>query len=99
MAKFEVREVLWLVGRRELVLAGTVAEGKIAAGMQALVWLDSQAFWALPIKSVEFIDRVSVGESLVGLVIDGLTEEDAAVCSELCPPGDAIEVSEAASAL
>lgn len=98
MAKFEVREVLWLAGRRELVIAGTAVDGTIAAGMRALIWLDSQAFWALPIKSVEAIDRISVGESLVGLVVVGLTEEDAAVCSELCLPGDAIEVSEAARA-
>ena len=99
MAKFGVREILWLAGRRELVLMGTVTEGTIAAGMQALIWLDSQAFWALTIKSVEAIDRVSVGESLVGLVVHGLTEEDAAACSELCLPGDAIEISEAASAV
>lgn len=99
MARFDVREVLWLACRRELVLAGTVAEGTIVAGMQALIWLDSQAFWALPIWSVEAIDRVSVGESMVGLVVHGLTDEDAAVCAELCLPGDAIEVSEPANAV
>lgn len=99
MAKFGVREVLWLASRRELVLAGTIVEGTISAGMYARIWLDSQAFWSLPIKSVEAIDRVSAGGSLVGLVVHGLTEEDATVFSELCLPGDAIEVSETEGAV
>lgn len=99
MAKFGVREVLWLADRRELVLAGAVTDGSVVAGMQALIWLDSQAFWALPIRSVEAIDRLSVGETLMGLVVHGLNQEDAAACSELCLPGDVIEVSEAARAV
>lgn len=98
MAKFSVREVLWLQSRRELVLVGTIAEGMVSAGMQALVWLDGKAYWALPVTSVEFIDRLAVGESFVGLVCAGQTEDDARNCSELCLPGDVIEVAEAESA-
>jgi hypothetical protein len=94
MAKFGVREVLWLKSRGELVLAGNITEGAVSAGMQALVWLDSKAYWALPVTSVEFIDQPSVGESLVGLVCGGQNEEDAKVCAELCLPGDAIDVTE-----
>lgn len=98
MAKFDVREVFWLASRSELVFAGNIIEGTISAGMQALVWLDSKAYWALPIHSVEFIDRISVGESLVVLVCAGQSEEDAKICSELCLPGDVIEVTEAEGA-
>lgn len=95
MAKFVVREVLWLRSRGEFVLAGNIDEGTVAAGMRALVWLDSKAYWALAITSVEFIDRLAVGEQLVGLVCSGMSEEDAKVCAELCLPGDVIEVAEA----
>lgn len=94
MAKFVVREVLWLRSRGELVLAGNIDEGAVVAGMQALVWLDSKAYWALAVTSVEFIDRLAVGESLVGLFCGGMSEEDAKVCAELCIPGDVIEVAE-----
>lgn len=94
MAKFVVREVLWLQTRGELVLTGNIEEGSVVAGMQALVWLDSKAYWALAVTSVEFIDRLAVGESLVGLVCGGVGAEDAKVCAELCTPGDVIEVTE-----
>lgn len=99
MAKFTVREVLWLQGRNELLLAGSISEGTVLAGMQALVWLDSKAFWAIPVTSVEFIDRPSVGETLVGLVCAGQTADDAKVCAELCLPGDVIEVADAENAV
>lgn len=95
MAKFGVREVLWLRGRGELVLVGDVTEGTVSTGMHALVWLDSGAYWVLSVTSVEFIDRLAVGESLVGLVCGGYNEEDARACAELCPPGEVIEVKEA----
>lgn len=90
---------MWLASRRDLVLMGTVSEGEIAAGMQALVWLDGQAFWAFPVCAVESTCRASVGECLVGLVVHGPSEEDAMLCSELCLPGDSIEVSEAEHAV
>jgi hypothetical protein len=99
MAKFEVREVFRLPQRGELVIAGKVTEGSVSAGMSALVWLDGGAFWDLPLRSVEYIDRVAVGESLVGLVCAELTEGDAEVCSELCPAGSVIEIQEAAGAV
>ena len=92
MAKFEVREVFRLIQRCELVIAGKVLEGSVNAGMSALVWLDGGAFWDLPVRSVEFVDRIAVGESVVCLVCAELTEGDAEVCSELCPAGSVIEV-------
>ncbi len=98
MAKFGVREVIWLHSREELVLAGNITEGEVSPGMQALIWLDSKAYWAMPVASVEFIDRLAVGESLIGLVCSGQSEEDARICAELCLPGDVIEVTEADSA-
>lgn len=94
MAKFEVREVFRLPQRGELVIAGKVMEGSVSAGMSALIWLDGGAFWDLPVRSIEYIDRLAVGESLVGLVCADLSKEDAEVCSELCPAGSVIEVQE-----
>ncbi len=99
MAKFEVREVFRLPQRGELVIAGKIAEGTVQAGMSALVWLDGGLFWDLPVRSIEYLDRVSVGESLVALVCGEHNEEDAEICSELCPIGSIIEVKEASSAV
>ena len=74
------------------MLAGRIVEGEITMGMSALVWLDSQAFWDLPVRAIEYIDRVSVGESLVGLICAEQDEGDALICSELCPTGTIIEL-------
>ena len=92
MARFEVREVFRLPSRGEFVLAGRIAEGEIKAGMSALVCLDGKLFWELPVKSIEYIDRVSVGESLIGLVCTEQDAREADTCSDLCPPGTIIEV-------
>lgn len=99
MAKFEVREVFRLPQRGELVIAGNIAEGTVRVGMSALVWLDGGLFWDLPVRSIEYLDRVSVGETLVALVCKEHTEDDADFCSELCPMGSIIEVKEASSAV
>lgn len=99
MAKFEVHEVFRLPPHGELVIAGKIAEGSVRAGMWALVWLDGGLFWELPVRSIEYLDRVSVGESLVALVCREHDEEDAEICSELCPIGSIIEVKEISSAV
>lgn len=99
MAKFEVREVFRLPQRGELAIAGKIVEGTLQVGMSAFVWLDGELFWDLPVRSIEYLDRVSVGESLVALVCKEHTEDDAEFCSELCPIGSIIDVKEASSAV
>ena len=78
MAKLVVHEVFRLPSRGQFVIAGRVLEGSIDPGMRALVWLDGQAFWSIPIRAVEFIDRIAIRESLVGLVCDETADGDAA---------------------
>ncbi|WMW79707.1 hypothetical protein RF679_13735 [Undibacterium cyanobacteriorum] len=99
MAKFEVREVFRLPQRGELVIAGKITEGTVQVGMSAYVWLDGGLYWDLPVRSIEFLDRVSVGESLISLVCRENTEYDAELCSELCPIGSIIDVTDASSAV
>jgi len=94
MSKLEVREVFRLPQRKQFVIAGVVAEGVMREGMNALVWLDGGAYWSIPVLSVEFIDRLLVTESLIGLVCAEQDTSDAATCQELCPFGTVIEVRE-----
>jgi len=94
MSKLEVREVFRLSQRKQFVIAGVVVEGVMRQGMNALIWLDGEAYWAIPVLSVEFIDRLLVTESLVGLVCAEQDASDAATCQELCPLGTVIEIRE-----
>ena len=93
MAKLEMHEVFRLPSRGQFVIAGRLLEGSIDPGMRALVWLDGQAFWSIPIRAVEFIDRIAIRESLVGLVCDETADEDAETCHALSPVGTVIEIS------
>jgi hypothetical protein len=95
MAKFEVREVFRLTSRGEFVIAGTVAEGEVRAGMCVSIWIDSKLFWDIPIKSIEFIDRIALKESLVALVCEEQSIEEALLCSDFCPLGTVIDVKDA----
>jgi hypothetical protein len=96
MARFEVKEVFPLSTRRKLVMAGTVLEGDVCKGMSAQIWLDGEAFWVLPIDSVEVIDRPA-SETLTGLVCAEQDGEAVALCKDLCPPGTVISVAEASA--
>jgi hypothetical protein len=95
MAKFQIIEVFRLPKRRQFVIAGKVMFGEIRAGMNALVLLDSRLHWSIPITAIEFIDRIASKESLVGLVCQETTAEDAALCQDLCEIGTEIEVTDA----
>jgi hypothetical protein len=99
MAKFEVHEVFRLPRRGEIVIAGKITEGVVQAAMSALVWLDGQLFWNLPVQSIEYLDRVSAGESLVALICKENAKEDAELCSALCPTGSIIDVKKAEGAV
>jgi hypothetical protein len=80
-----------------MVIAGVIIEGNVVAGMKALVWLDGQAFWSLPIESVEYIDRPALKESLIGLVCTESDPGDAEACQTLCPLGTLIDIAEQGS--
>jgi hypothetical protein len=95
MAKFQVIEVFRLPARAQFVIAGKVTAGEVRVGMNALVLLDSQLYWRIPIVAVEFIDRIANRESLIGLVCAEMTTEDADLCHGLCELGTEIEVADA----
>lgn len=95
MAKLEVREVFRLTSRGEYVIAGMVTEGEVRKGMCASIWIDSKLFWEITIKRVEFIDRIALKESLVALVCEEQSVEEALLCSDFCPIGTVIEIKDA----
>jgi hypothetical protein len=66
MAKFEVHEVFRLPARQEIVIAGKVVEGRVAAGMEVRFELQPGLSCSASVKSVEFMDRVAAQETLVG---------------------------------
>jgi hypothetical protein len=93
MAKVEVRFAFRLATRKQFVIACVMVEGTVSAGMRALIWVDGEAYWAIPILSVEFIDRIASKESFVGLVCAEQREDDAEIVQELCSSGTVIEVA------
>jgi len=93
MAKFEVHEIFRLPARREIVIAGSVLEGQVSAGMSVQFELQPKLTCSAIIKGVEFIDRVAAHESLVGLVLVEQDEKEALVYSDLCPIGTIVDVS------
>jgi hypothetical protein len=96
MAKFEVHEVFRLPARQEVVIAGKVVEGKVAAGMEVRFELQPGLSCSASVKSVEFIDRVAARESFVALVLSELDEKESVVYSDLCPVGTIVEVAASA---
>jgi hypothetical protein len=98
MASFEVREVLRLSTRPEVVFAGRIIDGVIRPGMEIQLELQKGLFCSCIVSGVEYIDRVSVGESLVGLRCAEQAPEEAAVYSDICPPGTVVQVLEPADA-
>jgi len=94
MASFEVHEVFRLPSRNEFVIAGAITEGKIIPGMVVSVLIDSKLYWHIPVKSIEYIDRVTLNESLVCLVCTETDINETLLCSDLCPLGTVVEVKE-----
>jgi hypothetical protein len=92
MARFEVRTVFRLSLGPSIVFAGRILEGTVKSGM----WVRLEGRSGSPVtcwvKSVEFIDRPSVGESLVGLVCAESNPDDVDLYTDLCPPGTVVDV-------
>jgi hypothetical protein len=97
MSKFKVDEVLRLPSRGEVVFAGSVIEGRVAPGMRVRLELQEGLYTTIQIKSVEFIDRIALKQSLLGLLCAERSEKDADVYADLCPSGTVIEVEADAS--
>ncbi len=92
MASFEICEVIRLPSRNEFVITGTIADGEISPGMVVSIWIDSKLYWNIPVKSIEYIDRLALNETLVGLVCSESNPNEALLCSDLCPLGTIVEV-------
>ena len=94
MSKFEVHDVFRLPSRKQFVVAGKIVDGRAAAGMTVLVRLDPETLWSIPVVSVQFVDRLTGKDSLVGLLCDEQRAGDAEICREHCPMGTVIELCE-----
>jgi hypothetical protein len=90
--------VFRLSARRKVVVAGVILDGVVRSGQIINFKLQDGLSCSTRIESVEYIDRVSTGESLVGLLCDEHDPQEAAVYAELCPAGTVVEVSDAAAA-
>lgn len=78
-AQFEVREILRLSSGPSIVFAGRVLDGTVRPGMDIAIELQPQLTCTCKIKSIEYIDRVSVEGPLVGLVCPELDSTEATV--------------------
>ena len=61
--------------------------------MEILVELQPRLTCSCRISVVEYIDRPSAGESLVGLVCPETEPDQAGFYSELCPPGTLVTIN------
>jgi hypothetical protein len=64
----------------------------VSPGMTIQLEQQTRLFITCTIKSVEHIDRVSVGESVIGLVCAESDLEEASLYLDLCPPRTVIHV-------
>ena len=98
MARFEVREVFRLTSRTQIVLAGVVLGGSVRAGDIASFELQPGLFLSAKVTGVEYLDRVSIGQSLVCLVLPERDSTEADLYADICPPGTVIDVAVPATA-
>ena len=91
MATLKVREVFPLPSRRKFVVAGDILGGALKAGMFAQLCAAQ-----VLVKSIEYVDRVSAGEPMVGLVFSETDTVNAVTSSKSCPAGSVLEVNDAA---
>ena len=96
MVRFKVRELFRLPSRLEFVVTGVVLEGWAQAGHVIHFEVQDRLFVTAAVSSVEFLDRISVGESLTCLVCKESDPHDTAFYSDLCPPGTIVELTEVA---
>jgi len=92
-AQFEVREIFRLSHGPSVVFAGRIIDGTVRAGMEISLELQPRLTCSCTIRSVEYIDRVSVGETLVGLLCAEIDPGQAELYSDLCPPGTVVQVN------
>jgi hypothetical protein len=92
-AQFEVREIFRLSQGPSIVFAGRIVDGAVRAGMEIALELQPRLSCSCTILSVEYIDRVSVGETLVGLLCAETDPGEAELYSDLCPPGTVVQVN------
>lgn len=81
-----------LLNQPSIIFAGRVIQGAVRPGMAVQLELQPGLFCSCQIRSVEFIDRISVGESVMGLVCSETDKNEAELYSDLCPPGTIVEI-------
>jgi hypothetical protein len=76
-----------------IIFAGRILEGSIRPGMEVIFELQPALNCSARITAVEYIDRISVGESLICLVCSETDPKEAELYSDLCPPGTIVQVN------
>jgi hypothetical protein len=92
-ASFEVCEVFRFSTGPSVVFAGRVLDGEVRTGMEIVIELQPRLTCTCTIGGIEYIDRPSTGESLVGLVCSETGPGEAGFYAELCPPGTVVVVN------
>lgn len=96
-ARFEVREIFRFTARRKVVVAGRVIDGIARAGQTINFKAPDGLSWSARIASIEVVDRIFSGQSLIGLLCNEQDPREAELCTQLCPPGTVVELSDAAA--
>ena len=92
-ARFEVRKVLRLAHGPFIVFAGLILDGTVSAGMRVSLEQQPRLNCSCEILSVEYVDYVSAGETLLGLLCAETDPGEAELYSDLCPPGTVVEIN------
>lgn len=98
MARFEVREIFRLTSRAQIVVAGNVLDGTVKSGSVASFELQPGLVLSAKVASVEYLDRVGIGQSLVCPLLPDRDATEAEIYAEICPPGTIINVDDPTTA-
>jgi hypothetical protein len=95
-AQFEVRKVFRMYPNDPVpfvVFAGFILDGMVRGGMTITLELQQRLSCSCEILGIEYLDDVSEGETLVGLLCEEKDPGDAEFYLDLCPPGTVVEIN------
>jgi GTPase len=90
MARFFVRRVFELKSKRLLVLAGSIVDGVVEAGMEVCVPMNSSSSMTVRIHSIEFLRHL--GGDDVCLCIQCPESEEAGLLAAFDVSGETLEI-------
>jgi hypothetical protein len=92
-AQFELRKVFRLSHGPFIVFAGHILDGTVHPGMEISLELQPRLSCSCEILSIEYVDYVTAGETLVGLLCAETEPDEAELYADLCPPGTVLKVN------